>query len=151
MQIRASDQPAQAAEMSSSRNLPWWPWVLVAGDLISFLAFTIAGRDTHGEAAGLNVVSDTLVTALPFVLGWFLVAPWLGAFRREKTRTPIAMLKRTELSWLCSLPVVLALRWIVAGHVPPLSFAIVLALINALFLGCWRTAFAWIAGRINRA
>jgi Protein of unknown function (DUF3054) len=75
MQIRASDQPAQAAETSSSRNLPWWPWVLVAGDLISFLAFTIAGRDTHGEAAGLNAVSDTLVTALPFVLGWFLVAP----------------------------------------------------------------------------
>jgi hypothetical protein len=46
---------------------------------------------------------------------------------------------------------VLALRWIFAGHVPPLSFAIVLALVNALFLGCWRTAFAWIVGRSRAA
>ncbi|HEV8190899.1 MAG TPA: DUF3054 domain-containing protein [Ktedonobacterales bacterium] len=147
MQTRASGQPAQVAETSSPRNLPWWPWALVAGDLISFLIFTIAGRDTHRETAGLDAISQTLSTALPFVLGWFLVAPWLGAFRREKTRTPIAMLKRTELSWLCALPLVLALRWIFAGHIPPLSFAIVLALVNALLLGGWRTAFAWIVGR----
>lgn len=151
MQTRAPGETPTALETTGSQPARWWPRALVAGDLISFLVFAIAGRDTHGEAAGLNAVSATLLTALPFVLGWFLVAPWLGAFRREKTRTPIAMLKRTELSWLCSLPVVLALRWIFAGHVPPLSFAIVLALVNALFLGGWRTAFAWIAGRISRA
>ena len=106
-----------------------------------------AGRESHNEASGLDALSQTLLTALPFLLAWFLVSPWLGAFRRERTRTPLAMLKRTELSWLCALPLAFVLRWIFAGHVPPLSFVIVFTLVNALFLGAWRTAFAWIAGR----
>jgi Protein of unknown function (DUF3054) len=147
MQTHASDEPAQVAETSGSGHLRWWPWALVVGDFISFLIFTVSGRDTHHEAVGVDAISQTLFTALPFLLGWFLVAPWLGAFRREKTRTPVEMLKRTEVSWLCALPVVFVLRWIFSGHTPPLSFVIVLTLVNALFLGGWRTAFAWIVGR----
>jgi hypothetical protein len=149
MQTHVPDGAPRAIEATSSHKLRWWPWALVVGDLISFAVFTVAGRDSHSEAAGLNAISEVLVTALPFALGWFLVAPWLGAFNRKKTRMPIDMLKRTELAWLCSLPVVLALRWIFAGHIPPLSFVIVLTLFNALFLGGWRTAFAWIAGRVR--
>lgn len=149
MQTHAPNGAGQAIETASARPLRWWPWALVVGDVVSFLVFAVAGRDSHGEATGLNAISEILFTALPFALGWLLIAPWLGAFRREKTSAPIDMLKRTELAWLCSLPLVLALRWIFAGHIPPLPFVIVLTLFNALFLGGWRTAFAWIVGRVR--
>jgi hypothetical protein len=147
MQTHAPGGPAQVVETTDSSGAAWWSLALVAGDLLSFLIFAVAGRRSHQEAVGLDALSQTLLTALPFVLGWFLVAPWLGAFRRARTRTPLAMLGRTELSWLCALPLALVLRWVIVRHAPPLSFALVAGVVNALFLGGWRTAFAWLAGR----
>lgn len=147
MRTSTPDESVQVVEAANSRSGLWWPLALVVGDFLSFMLFSGLGRETHNEASGLGALSQTFVTALPFLLGWFLVAPWLGAFRRARTRAPLAMLGRTELSWLCALPLALILRWIFVRHVPPLTFAIVAALVNALFLGGWRTAFAWIAGR----
>jgi hypothetical protein len=55
------------------------------------------------------------------------------------------MLTRTELAWLASYPAALILRVILApDHQMPLTFAIVVLLANALFLGVWRTAFALV-------
>jgi len=149
MQTSAPDTRAQITNTTGSRSGLWWILALVLGDFLSFLLFAGVGRESHNEASGLDALSQTVLTALPFLLAWFLVSPWLGAFRRERTRTPFAMLKRTELSWLGALPLALLLRWIFASHVPPLSFIIVLTIANALFLGVWRTVFAWIAGRIG--
>ena len=63
---------------------------LVMGDLIAFAVFATLGRDTHHEATGFDAIGQTLWTALPFALGWFLVAPWLGAFRRAGAERPLA-------------------------------------------------------------
>src|SRR6185437_16071086 len=115
MQTSAPDTRAQLPGTTGSRSGLWWPLALVVGDFLSFLLFAGAGRESHDEASGLGALSQTLLTALPFLLAWFLVSPWLGAFRRERTRTPLAMLKRTELSWLCALPLAFVLRWIFAG------------------------------------
>jgi hypothetical protein len=55
------------------------------------------------------------------------------------------MLKHTELAWLLAWPVALALRWAIApDHTVPFSFAVVILLANAVFLGLWRTAFALV-------
>src|SRR5690242_15895907 len=107
---------------------------LVVGDLIAFVVFATLGRDTHHEATGLGAIGETLWTALPFMLGWFLVAPWLGAFRRAGTERPLDMLQRTEIAWLASWPVALLLRWALTPdhHLPPLAFAIVALLANAV-------------------
>ncbi|HEX3269630.1 MAG TPA: DUF3054 domain-containing protein [Ktedonobacterales bacterium] len=122
---------------------------LVVGDLIAFVVFATLGRDTHHEATGLGAIGETLWTALPFMLGWFLVAPWLGAFRRAGTERPLDMLQRTEIAWLASWPVALLLRWALTPdhHLPPLAFAIVALLANAVILGGWRTAFAALTNR----
>jgi len=122
---------------------------LVVGDLIAFVVFATLGRETHNEATGLGAIGQTLWTALPFMLGWFLVAPWLGAFRRTGTARPLDMLRRTEIAWLASWPVALLLRWAFTPnhHIPPLAFAIVALLANAVILGGWRTAFAALTNR----
>ncbi|HEY7021085.1 MAG TPA: DUF3054 domain-containing protein [Ktedonobacterales bacterium] len=122
---------------------------LVVGDLIAFVVFATLGRDTHHEATGFDAIGQTLWTALPFMLGWFLVAPWLGVFKRAGTERPLDMLRRTEIAWLASWPVALLLRWAFTPdhHIPPLAFAIVALLVNAVILGGWRTAFAALTNR----
>jgi len=140
-------QPTTTAAPAS----PWRIAALVAGDALSFLVFAGVGRDTHSEATGLAALGQVALTALPFALGWFLVSPWVGAYRRAATTGVRRMLTRTELAWLASYPVALLLRVIIApDHQMPITFAIVILLANAVFLGVWRSAFALVARLIAR-
>lgn len=119
--------------------------VLVAGDAVSFLVFAGVGRQSHNEASGLGALGSIAITAAPFALGWFLVSPFAGAFRRSLIGSPRRMLARTELAWLCAWPVVLLSRWALSSdHRIPISFAIVILVSNAIFLGIWRVAFALV-------
>ena len=140
----ATRQPAPAA--------PWRTIGLVVGDAISFLVFAGAGRNQHGETSGLGALGQIALTALPFALGWFLVSPWVGAYRRRLTDTVRRMLTRTELAWLASYPAALLLRVVIApDHQMPWTFALVILIANAVFLGVWRAAFAFIEGRLARS
>lgn len=137
--------------LRSGSGFSWRVAALVVGDAASFLLFAAMGRRTHDEASGIAAIGQIAGTALPFALGWFVVSPFAGAFRRFATRGPRQMLVRTELAWLVAWPVTLVLRWRIApDHNVPLSFAVVILLANAAFLGVWRTAFAWIEQRRSR-
>ncbi len=83
------------------------------------------------------------LTALPFALAWFLVATWQRAFRRDTTDTIWKMVTRTAVTWVIAYPAALFLRVLLApDHQMPITFAIVILLVNAVFLGLWRSAFA---------
>jgi len=117
--------------------------VLIIGDVICFLIFAAVGRNTHGEASGFAAIPQIIITALPFAIGWFLVSPFVGVFRREIVAQPRAMAIRTALAWLLSWPVTMLLRGIFVDHrTPPISFAIVVLLFNMAFLLLWRWLFA---------
>lgn len=117
--------------------------MLVIGDALCFLIFAMLGTRTHGEPSGLAAVPHIVLTSLPFMAGWFIVSPFVGAFRRSLFDSPKAMAIRTALSWLASWPVAMALRGIFVDHgVPPVSFAIVVLLFNLLILEVWRWPFA---------
>ena len=139
---RTAREEAALTVKRSTKGFPWRAAALVVGDIASFLVFAALGRRTHDEASGISALGQIAMTALPFALGWFAVSPFVGAFRRLATSGPRRMLARTELAWLAAWPVTLLLRWAVApDHNVPISFAIVILLANALFLGVWRTAF----------
>jgi hypothetical protein len=131
---------------------PWRTVALVVGDAISFLVFAGAGRTQHGETSGLGALGQVALTALPFALGWFLVSPWVGAYRRQLTDSVRRMLTRTELAWLASYPVALILRIVIApDHQMPWTFALIILIANAIFLGLWRLAFSFIEGMLTRS
>lgn len=116
---------------------------LVIGDTFCFLVFAAIGRGTHGEATGLAAIPQIIQTALPFLTGWFLVAPFVGAFRRDVAANPRKMLSRTLLSWVLAWPVAMAIRGIFVDHaVPQLSFALITLAFNTLFLLLWRWPYA---------
>lgn len=132
--------------------------VLVLGDCISFLVFAAIGRSSHGEAAGFGALLEVVKTAAPFLLGWFLAAPWLGAYRltplpaidrRATNANPLMpFIKRTALAWVVAWPIGLGLRALFLQRGIPLSFAIIVFLTNTVLLVGWRSFFAWgVLGR----
>ena len=115
---------------------------LFVGDALAFLAFATLGRGQHHEPTAFAALGQTVLTAVPFALGWFVVAPWLGAFRRTRTDTVARMLRITALAWVAAWPPTLVLRWAFTGRAPPVAFAVVILLANAVLLALWRGAYA---------
>jgi len=117
--------------------------VLALGDMLAFLAFAAIGRGSHGEATGLAAIPQVILTAAPFAIAWFIVAPFVGVYRRELLADPRKMAARTLLGWVLSWPVAMALRGIFVDHaVPPWTFAVIALVVNAAFLLIWRWPYA---------
>lgn len=127
-------------------------WIVAVGDVLVFLVFSIIGTRTH--EGGRASIGTILWTALPFILSWFLSAPFLGAFRRELMARPKAMTVKTMLAWLVAWPVGVILHfvfdWHVISVVSTISFALVTLITNALFLLIWRVPFAVVNARRDR-
>jgi hypothetical protein len=119
--------------------------LLVIGDILVFLIFAAIGRRSHGETSGLGAILQIALTAAPFAIGWFLVSPWVGAYKRNLETQPKQMAVRTALAWVASWPVGMALRGIFVDHgIPPWTFALIALISNMVFLLVWRVPFAWI-------
>jgi hypothetical protein len=125
--------------------------LLVLGDAIAFLIFAAIGRRSHGEAASISSFLQVVGTAAPFALGWFIVAPFIGAYRRRQTKGVGNMARRTALSWITAWPVALLFRGITVDHaVPPTTFMLISLISNMVFLEVWRGLFAWLSGLKRR-
>jgi hypothetical protein len=121
--------------------------LLVIGDAIVFLIFAAVGRRSHGEAASISSFLQVAGTAAPFALGWFIIAPLVGAYRRRQTAGVRKMAQWTALSWLAAWPVTMLFRGIVVDRtVPPWTFMLISLISNMLFLEIWRVLFAWLSG-----
>jgi hypothetical protein len=125
--------------------------LLVAGDALAFLVFAAIGRSSHGEAAGLDAVLQVVATAAPFAVGWFAVAPFLGALRPALLVRPGPFLARTALAWLVAWPVGLLLRALLLQRAIPLSFALVTFVSVLVLLAGWRTLFTLVLARRRSA
>lgn len=123
---------------------------LAVGDAIAFLAFAAAGRNTHAEAAGLGALPQVIETAAPFMIGWFLVAPLVGAYRADVTSNPQRMLTRSALAWLVAWPIGLGLRALIRQSGIPLSFALVTLFVVLTIVLIWRLVFALLARRATQ-
>ncbi|NJK79383.1 MAG: DUF3054 domain-containing protein [Chloroflexaceae bacterium] len=129
--------------------------LLIAGDATAFIIFAAIGRRSHGEAAGLAAIVEVFKTAAPFLLGWFIAAPWLRTFRPDHYQpgnNPAwwQFAGRIALAWVVALPVGLALRAFFLQRDIPISFAVVTFITNLLLLLSWRGVFAVLWKRRER-
>jgi|HigsolmetaAR202D_1030399.scaffolds.fasta_scaffold00025_33 hypothetical protein len=123
--------------------------LLIIGDICSFLLFSAIGRSSHGEAAGFDAFFEVVKTAAPFMIGWFVVAPFSGALKQELLEQPSALVKRTLLTLVIALPIGFALRALFLQRGIPLSFAIVASISNLILMLGWRGITSWIMKRRN--
>ncbi|CAA9294263.1 MAG: hypothetical protein AVDCRST_MAG26-4335 [uncultured Chloroflexia bacterium] len=116
--------------------------ILIAGDVVAFLGWVVAGLSSH--RMGTNIVANLARVVAPFLIGWFVVAPFTGAYRRDLLRNPRAFLGRSALAWLLGVGLGLALRArpFGSGFVP--AFAAVTYAVTGVFVLGWRAAFVWL-------
>jgi hypothetical protein len=120
---------------------------LIGGDLAAFLLFAAIGRSSHGQAAGLDALLQVAGTAAPFLAGWLIVAPALGAYGPRTVGGMRPMLARTALTWLAAWPLGLGLRALALQRGIPISFALVTLVTVLAILMAWRGAFALLEAR----
>jgi hypothetical protein len=121
--------------------------ILAAGDLVAFNAVTAIGLLSHGELTGLDSLGQVALVAAPFAIGWFLIAPFAGAFRTDVAGHPRRVLPRAALAWLIALPIGLLLWSLIRQKQIQPAFAMVTFITNLVVLLGWRGMFAWLAGR----
>lgn len=119
---------------------------LIIGDVLVFLIFSVIGRQSHGEDSGLSAAFKVVWTALPFAISWFLIAPFMGAFRRELMTEPRQIARKTGFAWLAAWPLGVILHFVFEQHLPDLvsviTFGLVTLITNTVFLFVWRIPFA---------
>lgn len=108
--------------------------MVVAGDAVALLIFAAIGRQNHGTDDG-----SVLLTALPFALSWFLVAPVLGAYKQAPTlnQSVAAVLP----SLLVTVPIGCFLRGLLQENMPAAPFWIVAMVSVGVLVGAWRAFY----------
>ncbi|MBE0680311.1 MAG: DUF3054 family protein [Anaerolineales bacterium] len=117
--------------------------ILHLGDIIAFAVLTLIGFATHGETA-LSFIPRMTITFLPLLLGWFLLAPWLGLFDEQVIADP-KNLWRIVLAMIFIAPLAATLRgaWLGDSVIP--LFALILGGSSALGIMVWRWVYIFIA------
>ena len=107
--------------------------LIALGDTVTVLAFVSVGSYHHGNTDPLQFVS----AALPFLFGWFLVAPLAGAY----TGFPSLRNEATSMlgTWLVAALFGLGMRSteLFAGDSPP-AFGFVIVVVGGLSFVVWR-------------
>jgi hypothetical protein len=120
---------------------------LAAGDLVAFNVVTAIGLFSHAELTGLDALGEVVIVAAPFAISWFLIAPFVGAFRADIAGQPRRILPRATLAWLIALPIGLLLWSLIRQKQIQLPFAVVTFITNLVVLLGWRGVFAWLTAR----
>lgn len=140
-----ANRPAQAGV----QRIGW----LIVGDLVMILLFIWVGRGTH-ELPGSDILA-WLKTATPFILAWFLIAPWFGLFWAKVSQNLSKLLPRLLLAWAIAGPVAAVLRALFLGRPIPEGiipvFVLVTTGIGFLFVLVWRLIYLWWANRTGQA
>jgi Protein of unknown function (DUF3054) len=120
-------------------------------DIAMLFIFAATGRASHVDGSSLDIVA-TLYTAAPFIVAWFLTAPWTGVYQENPdTATAsyqdVAMAAATQTlrGWVVAMPLGCVLRGVVKGYVPPLPFVIVTLVATLVLLSAARVVYAVVA------
>jgi hypothetical protein len=117
---------------------------LAIGDLFVLALVFSAGTVRHNGLA--YVVSNPgylAATIAPFLIGWVVAAPLLGAYAPGAAESAKAAVPLALRSWVLADVVALAIRAVLesGGRLPPLSFVAVSLGSGLLGLALWRTLF----------
>ncbi|MFD1571982.1 DUF3054 domain-containing protein [Halorubrum laminariae] len=115
---------------------------LAVGDVLVLMAMLTAGTLSHRPTEFLaNEPTYLLGVWAPFLIGWFLVAPLVGAYAAGAVETAKSSVPLVVRSWIPAAAVGFVLRAVVfRGGVAPTFVAVILA-IGAIALGGWRALY----------
>ena len=118
--------------------------VLAAVDVVALLGFAAVGKASHSADGSLDIGAVASV-AFPFVTSWLLTSPLTGVYTEDARDGNVAsesFLKAAK-GWIVAVPLGIALRGVIKGYVPPISFAIVTMIATLVIVGGARVLFAF--------
>lgn len=121
---------------------------LAVGDLLVIVAFIYVGTIQHGTVpfppTGASDALALLTVAAPFLVGWVVAAPLIGAYSAGAAESAKASVPLAIRSWIPAAAVGLIIRAtpVVEGGVA-ITFAIVMFVVGSVSLGVWR----YVAGQ----
>ena len=116
--------------------MPKSKWTLIFGDILTIAIITVVGFASHGETE-VSFVPRMFTTFIPLVIGWFLIAPWLGLFNTRIVSNP-TQLWRPPLAMLLAAPMAAILRAAILNGVALPLFTLILGGSAALGMLVWR-------------
>ncbi|TAK14780.1 MAG: DUF3054 domain-containing protein [Anaerolineae bacterium] len=118
--------------------------LLLVGDILVLVLVTLSGFASHNTlgTAGTRM----LTTMLPWTVGWFLIAPWLGLFDPDIVRETRELWRPFWALALAS-PLAAYLRGWMIGRPSSLVFTLVMIGVSGLAMVFWRALCVW---RIRR-
>lgn len=121
---------------------------LAVGDVVVILALLTVGTLRHRTAAFL--LDDPLYLAgvfAPFLIGWAIAAPVVGAYSPGAVESAKASVPLVVRSWIPTVVIALALRVVGVFHGgAALAFAVVVTVLGLVALGVWRYLFFELFG-----
>ena len=122
------------------RRLDASTWPIAVGDLVVLLAFFLAGTLQHSTLEQLQADPTIYLLATgPFVLGWLVCAPLVGAYSPGGGSAPNSSIPLAIRSWIPALLVGLVVRvFAVPGRGAEITFAAVMLVGGAVVLSVWR-------------
>ncbi|QZX99381.1 DUF3054 domain-containing protein [Halobaculum rubrum] len=121
---------------------------LAVGDLLVIVAFIYVGTIQHGSVpfppTGAGDALALLTVAAPFLVGWVVAAPLIGAYSAGAAESAKASVPLAIRSWIPAAVLGLIIRAtpVVEGGVA-ITFAIVMFVVGSVSLGVWR----YVAGQ----
>jgi hypothetical protein len=119
--------------------------ILIIGDILEIAIITIIGFATHGEG-GVSYILRMGTSFFPLLIGWFLIAPWLGLFEEQVNSNPI-LLWRILPAMVFAAPLAAILRSAVLHSTAQPIFVLILGLTNLLGMLVWRSIYLLLARR----
>jgi len=129
---------------SGSLTTPLDRPVLAAVDVAALLGFAAVGKASHSADGSLDIGAVASV-AFPFVTSWLLTSPLTGVYSDDAKDGNVvseSFLKAGK-GWIVAIPIGIALRGVIKGYVPPVSFAVVTMIATLVIVGGARVLFAF--------
>jgi len=115
---------------------------LAVGDLIALIALLTVGTLNHVTTDFLLANPLYLLEVYaPFLIGWILVAPLVGAYSAGAVETAKSSVPLVVRSWIPAAVVGLTLRHFVFRGSAALTFAAVMLVLGSAALGGWRALY----------
>ena len=118
---------------------------LILGDGVALALITVVGFASHGETE-LSYAPRMLTTFVPLLVGWYLIAPWLGLFDTQVASDP-KRLWRPPLAMALAAPLTAVLRAAMLRGVALPLFTLILGGSAALGMLLWRSIWLFASSR----